>query len=143
MRYFLILAFIAMLSLPGHAEMESTRQFGDYDVHYMVFDSEFVTAEIAALHGLVRGRDLALINISVHEASSGKPVRATVTGQARNLIQQSRPLSFKTIEEPDAVYAIASLRHTNEEVFHFHLDILPEGETRPLQLQFTRKLYRN
>lgn len=143
MRYILILACIALFSLPGHAEMESTRQFDGYDVHYMVFDSEFVTPEIAALHGLVRGRDQALINISVHEATSGKPVRASVTGQARNLIQQSKPLSFKTIEEPDAVYALASLRHTNEEVFHFRIDILPEGEARPLLLEFTRKLYRN
>lgn len=143
MRYLFTLVIGALLSLPGHADMESTRQFDGYDVHYMVFASEFVTAEIAALHGLVRGRDQALVNISVHEADSGKSVRATVTGTARNLIQQSKPLSFKTIEEPGAIYAIASLRHSNEEVFHFFIDILPEGETRPLQLEFTRKLYRN
>lgn len=143
MRYLLTLVISALLSMPGHADMESTRKFDRYEVHYMVFDSEFVTADIAALHGLVRGPDQALINISVHEADSGEAVRAAVTGQARNLIQQSKPLRFKTIEEPDAIYAIASLRHSNEEVFHFSLEILPEGETRPLQLEFTRKLYRN
>lgn len=143
MRYLLALAISALFSLQGHAEMESTQHFGDYDVHYMVFASEFVTPEIAALHGLVRGSDQALVNISVHEADSGKSVPATVTGKARNLIQQSKSLSFKTIEEPGATYAIASLRHNNEEVYHLFIDILPAGETTPLQLEFTRKLYRN
>lgn len=122
-------------------EVESTRILGDYQVHFSVFNSQYVPADIASIHKLVRGKDQALINITVQEAATGKAVAARVSGHARNLLQQLKPLEFKAIEEPGAHYSIASLRHSNEEVFHFIIDILPPQSARPLRLEFNRKLY--
>jgi len=50
-------------------------------------------------------------------------------------------LEFKEIKEPDATYYIASLRHTNEEDIRFEVSVLPEGEDKPLTVNFTRKLF--
>lgn len=140
---FSLFCSLALTSVSSLAQIEDTSAtFGPYTVHYSVFNSQFVTPEIAQLHGLVRAKDQALINIAVQNTATGASVPAVVSGQARNLIQQSEPLSFRTITEADASYAIASLRHTNEEVMHFLINITPEGGSTPYELKFVRKLYR-
>ena len=121
---------------------ESSREIGPYTVHFTAFPSLFVPADIASRNGLVRAADRSLINIALQDRASGKAVPAEVTGTAKNLIQQLKPLSFTAIEETDAFYSIASLRHTNEEIFHFDITIDPEGPAAPVNLTFTRKLYR-
>lgn len=118
-----------------------SKQVGEYTIHYSVFNSLFLPAEIAQQHQLVRAGNRALINITVHETDSGEVVPVRVSGNARNLLQQTRNIDFKHINEGDAHYAIGTLRHSNEEVFHFHLEITPEGAPRPLNLQFTQKLH--
>ncbi len=140
------LALAALLLFAGlsQAQVEDTSvAFGPYTVHYSVFHSSFVPADIASLHGLTRAKDQALINIAVQDTASGQSVPARVTGHARNLMQQQKAISFKTISEPDASYAIGSLRHGNEEVFHFTLQVAPEGADQAYELNFTRKLYRD
>src|SRR5690606_35804015 len=112
----------------------------DYTVHYSTFNSLFVPADIAAAHKLVRAKDQTLINIAVQRKADGQSVSANVSGTAKNLLQQLKNIDFKTIEEPGAVYYIGALRHTNEEVFHLDLKIVPQGETRPLEFRLSRKL---
>ncbi len=142
MRFASLVLISICYCLPAFAqEVESTRILGDYQVHYSVFNSQYVPADIATVHGLVRGKDQALINITVQEAATGKTIPARVSGHARNLLQQLKPLDFKAIEEPGAHYSIASLRHSHEEVFHFIIDISPPSASRPLRLEFNRKLY--
>ncbi len=119
----------------------SSKNFGIYTVHYSTFNSLFVPAEIAEIHQLVRARDQTLINISVQKTADGSAVAATVTGTAKNLLQQIKNIEFKTISEPGAVYYLGALRHTNEEIFHLDIKIIPEGVTTPLQLRLSRKLY--
>lgn len=123
----------------GELNQESTHTIGDRQVHYSVFNSTFLQPAIAKHYELVRAGNQVLINIAVQDLA-GNPVAATVTGYAENLMQQKKPLSFKTIEEPDAIYALASLRTTNEEVFDFHISWQELGrETQTIR--FTRKLY--
>lgn len=126
------------------ASLESSQVFGDYRVHFTVFNSTFIAPDIAQAYQLTRGRDRALVNISVtktldEKTSLGLP--AVVTGTATNLIQQQRSLSFNTINEGTATYYIADFRHTNEETIKFDLKVQPEGVAKPFVLQFTRTLY--
>lgn len=124
--------------------IDSSQNFGAYTVHFTVFNSTFVPPEIARIHQLTRARDRALINISVtrHDgtaSSLGLPAR--VRGSATNLLQQQRTLNFQTIDEGNAVYYLASLRHTNEEVINFAIEVQPEGKPDSFTVRFTRTLH--
>lgn len=119
-------------------------QEGGYEIFYSVFNSKFLTPEIASTYDLVRDRDQALLNVVVTlvdapEASLGVP--AKLEGQASNLIQQSQSLDFKTIEEQNTVYYLAPIKHTNEEVFNFKVQVTPKGSEKTIDLKFSKKLY--
>lgn len=133
-------AFVALNSARAE-EVSSSKNFGAYTVHYSTFNSLFVPAEIAGIHKLVRAKDQTLINITVQKTASSAAVPARITGTAKNLLQQIKTVDFKTIEEPGAIYYLGAIRHTNEEIFHLDFTIVPEGESTPLQLRLTRKLY--
>ncbi|WP_051235523.1 DUF4426 domain-containing protein [Marinimicrobium agarilyticum] len=134
----LLLTFF--LASPALAQSGSER-FGDYQVYYSVFNSTFVPADIAAIHGLVRGEDRALINISVTSAEGGLGQKAEVNGTATNLMQQAQPLDFQEINEGGTYYYIAPMRHTEEEVYNFRVNVKPEGAERAFELTFSQKMY--
>lgn len=116
------------------------QQFGDYKVFATVFNSTFITPEIAKSYKLVRAKDRVYINVAVvKEGTFGLP--AKVEGKATNLMQQSNTLEFMEIKEPDATYYLAPLFHLNEEIIHFTIDVTPEGETEAHTVTFTKKLY--
>lgn len=118
-----------------------SKEVGDYTIHYSVFNSLFLPPEVAQQHQLVRAGNRSLINITVLETATGAVVPVRVSGSARNLMQQTRAIDFQHINAGDAHYAIGTIRHVNEQVFHFDLSITPEGAQRPLSLQFTQKLH--
>lgn len=127
-------------------EVESSQVFGDYRVQFSVFNSTFISPEIAQTYQLTRGNDRVLINISVTNTSDGQinlGLPATVTATATNLLQQQRTLDFKTINEGEATYYIADLRHTHEEDINFSVNVQPNGVAQAFTVRFTRKLYIN
>jgi len=139
-----ILALCAAFAHSALADTSSHQKFGDYTVHFSVFNSTFITPEVAQIYKLTRAGNRALINISVTKNTDGKTslgLPAKVTGTATNLIQQQRVLDFKTIDEGNAVYYLADLRHTNEEVMNFAVDVQVESEAKPFTVRFTRKLH--
>lgn len=123
--------------------IKSHEDFGDYRVIYTVFNSEFLKPEIAQNYQLVRAGDRAFVNVSVVQKEGGmQGLPSEISGKATNLIQQSRPLTFKEIREGDAVYYLAPLRFEDEENLTFTVDVkLPDGRTE--QLTFRRKLEKN
>lgn len=154
MKTLLSFIFTLALSLPALAqidqpkEIKTSQQFGAYTVHYNVFNSKMVPAQIAEIHKLTRSKDIALINISLTKtensvASLGLPAKVSV--KAINLMQQTKALEFKEIKETDngasATYYLAPYRHTNEEDIRFEVSVVPEGETKPLTVSFTRRLF--
>ena len=137
-------SYSAFAQINQTKEIQTFQKFGAYTVHYNVFNSKDVPSEVANIYKLTRSRDIALVNISLTKTEKdattlGLPAKVSV--KAVNLMQQSKPLEFKEIKEPDATYYIASLRHTNEEDIRFEVSVLPEGEDKPLTVNFTRKLF--
>jgi len=139
-----------LVSLPAFAqidqpkEIKTSEKFGIYTVHYNVFNSKNIPAEVAKIYSLTRSRDLALVNISLTKTENGVTtlgLPAQVSVKAINLMQQTKALEFKEIKEPDATYYIAPFRHTNEEDIRFEVSVLPQGESKPLTVNFTRKLF--
>ena len=85
-----LIYFLPIYSVPAIAaefDQQSTQTFGDYTVHYTVFNSTFILPEIANTYQLTRAKNQSLINISVHN-KAGTAVAATLNGYAQNLMQQ-------------------------------------------------------
>jgi hypothetical protein len=125
-------------------EIQTSQKFGAYTVHYNVFNSKDIPPEVASIYKITRSGDIALVNISLTKTENdittlGLPAKVSV--KAVNLMQQSKPLEFNEIKEPEATYYIAPFRHTNEEDIRFEVSVTPDGENKPLSLTFTRKLF--
>ena len=125
-------------------EIKTFQKFGDYTVHYTVFNSKQIPPEVAALYKLTRSQDMVYVNISLTKTENGAAslgLPAEVKTKATNLMQQAKKLEFIEIKEPDATYYLAPFRHTNEEDIRFDVSVLPQGETKPLVVSFNRRLY--
>lgn len=130
--------------------IETSKTFGDYEVHYTVIPSTTLLPEMAAEYKVVRAKDQALVNISVRKhlpdgTNVAQPV--TLKGSYSNLIQP-RDLEFREVREQGAIYYLAQLRFTDRETLRFDLKIapvMPEGEAVPVgapySVSFTRKFY--
>ena len=135
----LALALTMSLALPSHAEQAIYSQ--KYDIHYNAFNTMMVTPEVAQSYGFTRARNRALLNISVIDSTTKKPLPAVVTGTRTNIIGQVLPLEFLQIKEQNAIYYIAQLRFTEEEMWRFELKIQPDLNANPIPLKFNQTFY--
>jgi len=139
-----LMALPVLAQIDQPKEIQTSQKFGAYTVHYNVFNSKSIPAEVAKIYQLTRSKDIALVNISLTKTENGVTslgLPAKVSVKAINLMQQTKALEFKEIKEPDATYYLAPFRHTNEEDIRFDVSVLPEGESKPLMVSFTRRLF--
>ncbi len=131
---------ISLLSFPAFADQ--FKNMKDIEVHYVVFNSTFLTPKIARSYNIKRNGYLAIVNISVLDrASLGKPaLEAQVSGRAKNLIGQTQQLTFREIKEGDAIYYLAELPVTHEETFTFDIDV-KAGNKGSGKLKFNQKFF--
>lgn len=112
-----------LLITSSAAYAEQKQQLGEWDVHYMVVSTPFLTPEVAASYGIVRSKFNALVNISVLDAVTGTAQRVSVSGTAKNLIGTTKTLTFKKVEEGDAIYYLAVLPFRDRENYRFSIDV--------------------
>ena len=111
---------------------------GEYEIHYIVLPTTFLRPNIAAQYDLPRGKNRALVNVSVLE--NGKPVKALVQGRSRNLLEQQQTLTFREVDEGNAVYYLALITHADEENHRVELTVdLPNNKTQ--EIKFLQKMY--
>ena len=139
MRVKLWIMALSALLISQTAVAEQKQTLGQWDVHYMVVSTTFLTPEVAKANNIVRSRYNALVNISVLDKDTQKAQMPSVTGIAKNLIGTSKPLSFRRVNEGDAIYYLAVLSYRNMETYRFNIDIQQGEETQTLS--FTQKLY--
>ena len=139
-----LLLLCLAISRPSYAEQKIT--YGEYDVHYIVLPTLSLNQEIANKYDLPRGKNKALVNISVlrnNDASSTGQIDAAtvkVSGRSENLLGQRQKLTFTEITEGPAIYYLALLRHADEEFHRVSIDILlPNGHVA--ELRFQQKMY--
>ena len=113
---------IVLWLISGIARAEQMQPFGDWEGHCSLFPTEFLNPQIASQYQITRGRDRALLNVSVL-AVNDNPVPAEVAGTITNLLSQQQPLAFREIREGVAVYYLAPVRHTDREVLRFRITI--------------------
>jgi hypothetical protein len=127
------------LLVPSATYAEQVIVFGDWKVHYSAFPSTFLQPPIAALYSIKRSRDVGVINITLLDVDD-KPANAAVSGHATNLLGQALPLSFQKITEGSAIYYIATLRYTDQELLRFDLKVTPVNSS-VLTVRFNQTLY--
>jgi len=133
----LIAALLAVA--PAVLRAEQMQSLGPYDVHYVVVQSTFFSEDIASRYQIVRGRDRALLNISVLDGS-GKAVRAKLEGTITNLLSQVTPIDFREVAEGPAIYYLAEVKHTDRETLRFLVTITAEDGI-PRQLRFQQQMF--
>lgn len=133
--------FATLLSLPAHAGSED---FGNYQVHWSVLPSTFLTAETAKANNLQRSRGIGIVNISIMQENEDgilKPVTGQVEGKASNDIQQVKFLAFRRIKEGDSVYFIAAYQYASGELMTFNITARPSGHGKDLPVRFAHTLF--
>jgi hypothetical protein len=138
-----LLTLIACLCLSGFSQAEQMKTFGDYDVHYSVFNSTFISPKVASAYGLVRSKNSALINIAVRQRldkGQSRAKKAIITGNSSDLIHSTK-LDFNEITERDTTYYLAELRFNNKELRTFTIKIQPDPNIAPYTLKFSQTLY--
>ncbi|NLY13431.1 MAG: DUF4426 domain-containing protein [Gammaproteobacteria bacterium] len=136
MRYFLALCLSAFMACAAQAEYK--RSYGDLDVHYSIFNSTFLQPETATAVGLNRSKNQAVLNVSMVKAGKGQ--KGTVTGSFQNLLGQTTTLTFKEIDEGDAVYYLTQFAITGQEVLRFELKIT-DSEGKNHLLKFNQEVF--
>lgn len=128
-----VLAFAA-----GVVSAEQKQVFDGYEVHYSVFNPSFLRAEVAERYEVVRGRDKALVNVSVLDGDRSMAVR--VTGTVKNLLGQLQTLDFREVREGEAVYYLAMLTYQDRDTLRFEITADLPGHG-PAVVRFQQTLY--
>jgi len=137
---------LGLTLLPCVVLAQQSERFGPYELHYSVVNTTFLDPKVAASYGITRGRERAIVNISLrrHREGGGTTAHAMVLeGWARDLIQTQRKLEFREIREGDAIYYIAEFPFLNEEWLTFKIEFQPEGSDQTYTHSFKRQLYRD
>ena len=133
------LMLLANLLFSAMALAEQKETLGKWDVHYIAFNSTFITPDIAKHYSIVRSKYNGIINISVLNKADQKAQSAVLTGTARNLLGVSKSLMFKEVSEGDAIYYIAVLPFSDQETFRITVNI--NDGTDQQVLKFQHKFY--
>lgn len=138
--YITIVFLMFSLLVSGVAKSEQKRTLGNWEVHYIAFNTTFLTPEIARINNIQRSPNNTLINISVLDRRTKKAQEVEISGTARNLLGSTSKLTFKQVKEGDAIYYLAPFSIDDEEHYRFQI-IMKQGRNSQT-LQFEQKLYR-
>jgi len=138
------ITLISLLVLSAPALGQQSEKFGDLELHYSVVNTTFLSAEIAELYGITRGKQRAILNLALRKPRAGTigtGQAMQLRGEVRDLMQTQQALEFKEIREGDAIYYIADFRFINEEWRFFDLNFRPEGTDKTYSFDFKWQLY--
>ncbi|MBA1149454.1 DUF4426 domain-containing protein [Ectothiorhodospiraceae bacterium WFHF3C12] len=138
-RRILSVVLLALLGLPGLAQSERAKQFGDYQVHYNAIATGLLQPEVARSYGIVRSRNRGLITVAV--LRQGEAVPARIEAEAINPNSQLRRIAMQEVDEGSAVYYIGTFDVDHLETLRFRLDIEPRGAGREFELVFEQRFY--
>ena len=136
MRYLLALSLSFFMAFAAHAERKQS--YSAVDVHYNIFSSTFLQPDTARAVGLNRSKNQAVLNVSMVKGAKGQ--KGSVVGSFKNLLGQNQVLTFKEVDEGDAVYYLAQFAITGQEVLRFDLQ-LTDAEGKTHVLKFNQEVF--
>jgi len=120
----------------------SSRDFGNYVLHFNALRTDALTPEIARSYNIARSANRALLNISIVkkvEGTPGVPVAGKVNAQAVNLNGQFKDLTLREIREGNAIYYIGDVPVANDETLVFTVEVTPADESSQYSVRFQRE----
>lgn len=127
---------------PAAVPLDATsKDFGDYVVHFNALTTDQLTQEVAKQYGIVRSPNRALLNVSIirkQEGTTGKSVPGSVSASATNLTGQLKNLQIREVKSGGAVYYIGDVAIADRETLVFSIDVTPMNETSRFSVRFSR-----
>ena len=126
------------------AGTESSKDFGDYVLHFNAIVTDQLTENVARQYGIVRSRNRAILNVSMlrkTEGTMGTPVTGSVSASAINLNGQFRNINLREIKEGTAVYYIGETSITDGETLIFTVDATPINESSRFNVRFMKQFF--
>ncbi|MGI9299154.1 MAG: DUF4426 domain-containing protein [Luminiphilus sp.] len=137
-----LLAISLMLWSTLAASQQSER-FDQFELHYSIVYSTFLTPQIAAEFGIPRGKDKAMLTLSVRDAEAsdveGRPMR--IEGRTWDLITGG-DMTIKEVREGRATYYLIPFEFLDREYRFFEFDFTPEGSDQTYSYKFKTQLWR-
>ena len=124
----------------GEAFAERKESCGEWEVHYSLFNSTFLTEQVAERYQLVRASNRAILTVSVLDPED-QPVRPQLIARFVNPLSQTNEVDMQIVEEGEAVYALGSLTFTDGEFLRFNIELKNLGES--CEIKFTQTMYRD
>ena len=124
---------------PSRYEVKS----GPYTVYYSLFPSTFITPDVASAYNIKRGKNNAVLNVSVRKdlpEGGDREQPAQVSGISSDLIHRT-PLPFTEIRERGAVYYLAQITVTGSPLLYFELTVQPEPDAAAIPISFKQQLF--
>ena len=128
-------------ALPGTA---TSKDFGDYVLHFNAQRTDRLTSEIASTYDIVRSKNRAMLNVSIikkAEGSPGIPVSGAVSATATNLTGQLKNMTLKEIREGSAIYYIGETPVAHSETLIFSIDATPINESSRFSVRFQKQFF--
>ena len=133
----IVASFFALACL--HSYAEQVHRFADHEVHYIIIPTTFLESEIADQYNVARARNRALINVSILNKNN-QAVTANISGRSRNLLGQTQNFDFRKVQEGEAIYYLAELLHSDEDMQRVTLEVTLASGQRG-QIKFNQKMY--
>lgn len=136
-------SFILLKLIAGTtAFAEQKQSVGNFDIHYVAFNSTFLTPSIAKSYGITRSSYTGVINISVlkNNLLDTPSVPVEITGIANNLLNRKTQLKFKEFTEGQSIYYLAELPFRDDQEVNFNITI-KHGTELNTHLKFKQKFY--
>jgi hypothetical protein len=114
---------------------------GDHVVHFSAQSTDQLPPEVARAYNIVRSKNRAMLNVSVLEKGSDRPVTAEVIVKTVNLTGQMKNVTMRMIQEQEAIYYIGETPVANQETLIFDISVKPDGAAESSDVRFKRQFY--
>ncbi len=123
---------------------ETSKDFGDYVVHFNALSTDLLAADVARQYGIVRSRNRGMLTVSIlrkQEGALDTPVTGSVSASAINLTGQLKGVPLREIREGDAVYYIGEVVVADAETLIFTIDVTPMNESSRFSVRYKKQFF--
>ena len=137
------LYFLCLLLSASFAHGQQSARFDEFELHYSIVYTTFLTADIAAEFDIPRGKDKAMLTLSVRDADAGdiegRPM--AISGRTWDLITGG-DMKAREVREGRATYYLVPFEFLDREYRFFEFDFTPDGSEKTYSYKFKTQLWR-